>query len=43
MTASLERKNIMTAAYVGSAIILIVITWLSLWVTNKAYSRKWEE
>lgn len=33
----------MTTAWVGSIIIVIIVTWLSLWVTNKAYSRKWEE
>lgn len=33
----------MVTAFVASFIILIIITWLSLWVTKKAYSRKWEE
>jgi heme/copper-type cytochrome/quinol oxidase subunit 4 len=33
----------MVTTYVISFIILIIITWLSLWVTKKAYSRKWDE
>ncbi len=33
----------MVAAYVISAILLVVMIWVLLWVTKKAYSRKWEE
>jgi len=29
--------------YIFTAIITILIAWVSLWVTKKAYSRKWEE
>ncbi|WP_258881238.1 hypothetical protein [Paenibacillus sp. sptzw28] len=29
--------------WVAAVIILIVLTWLTIWVTNKAYSRKWED
>jgi len=25
------------------AVILIVITWLTIWATNKGYSKKWDE
>jgi len=33
----------MTTVWIGSVILLIVIGGLTLWVTNKAYSRKWDE
>lgn len=33
----------MTAVWVGSVIIFLIILGLTIWVTNKAYSRKWEE
>lgn len=33
----------MTSVYVISIIICIVLTALYLWVTKKAYSRKWED
>ncbi len=33
----------MTAAIIGTIIIIALITWVTLWVTRKAYSRKWEE
>lgn len=28
--------------WVASIIIFIILTWMTFWVTNKAYSRKWE-
>jgi len=33
----------MTTVWVGSVILLIVIGGLTIWVTNKAYSKKWDE
>lgn len=24
-------------------VIVIIVAWSSIWVTNKAYSRKWED
>lgn len=30
-------------AIVGSIIIVALITWITLWVTRKAYSKKWDE
>ncbi|WEK52913.1 MAG: hypothetical protein P0Y55_09870 [Candidatus Cohnella colombiensis] len=33
----------MVATYIISIIILILITWLVLGVTKKAYSRRWED
>jgi len=33
----------LTGIWIGSAIIFVVTLGLSVWVTNKAYSRKWEE
>jgi len=29
--------------WIAAAIICAVLIWLTFWVTNKAYSRKWEE
>lgn len=33
----------MLITYIGTIIILALITWLCLWTTKKAYSRKWDE
>jgi len=33
----------MTAVYVISVILFIISTALYLWVTKKAYSRRWED
>jgi hypothetical protein len=33
----------LVTAYVVSGILLVLMIWLLLWVTKKAYSRKWEE
>lgn len=32
----------MTTWYVLSILMTIIMIWLCVWVTNKAYSRKWE-
>jgi len=29
--------------WVSAIIIAIIVTWMTIWVTNKAYSRKWED
>ncbi|GMK42781.1 hypothetical protein DFQ01_13622 [Paenibacillus cellulosilyticus] len=29
--------------WISAAVILVAITWITLWVTKKAYSRKWDE
>lgn len=29
--------------WIGCAIITIIITYLSIWVVNKGYSRRWED
>ncbi|WP_179090255.1 hypothetical protein MHI37_20335 [Paenibacillus sp. FSL H8-0548] len=29
--------------WVASAIIVIVLVWMTIWITNKAYSRRWED
>ncbi len=33
----------MLTTYIFTAIIVLLIAWMSLWVTKKAYSRKWDE
>ncbi len=33
----------MKAAWIASVIIIIFVTWITIWVTNKAYSRRWED
>ncbi|WP_296976008.1 hypothetical protein [Thermobacillus sp. ZCTH02-B1] len=32
-----------TGVWVASFVILVAISWVTFWVTNKAYSRKWED
>lgn len=29
--------------WVGCVIITVIITWMSIWVVNKGYSRRWED
>jgi hypothetical protein len=33
----------MVTTYIIAGVLLILISWLVLWVTKKAYSRKWED
>ncbi len=33
----------MVGTWIVAGIIVIALIWLTLWVTKKAYSRKWEE
>ncbi|MBP3963269.1 MULTISPECIES: hypothetical protein [Paenibacillus] len=32
-----------TGVWIAAAIIAIIVTWMTIWVTNKAYSRRWED
>ncbi|WP_308634078.1 hypothetical protein [Paenibacillus silvisoli] len=29
--------------WIAAAVIAIAVTWITIWVTNKAYSRRWED
>lgn len=29
--------------WIFSGIIVVLLTWMTLWVTKKAYSKKWDE
>ncbi|CAH0122257.1 hypothetical protein PAE9249_04805 [Paenibacillus sp. CECT 9249] len=29
--------------WIASVIIIVLISYITFWVTNKAYSRKWED
>jgi hypothetical protein len=29
--------------WIFSGIIVVLLTWLTLWITKKAYSKKWDE
>ncbi len=33
----------MTTTFIVSGVIAVLLIWMVLWVTKKAYSRKWEE
>lgn len=30
------------AVWVSSIVIIVIITWITIWITNKAYSKKWD-
>ena len=32
-----------TSVWVSSIIVVIVVSWLTFWITNKAYSKRWED
>jgi heme/copper-type cytochrome/quinol oxidase subunit 4 len=32
----------MTGVWILTAIVIIIVVWSTIWVTNKAYSKKWE-
>ncbi|MEK4250524.1 MULTISPECIES: hypothetical protein [Paenibacillus] len=36
-------SDIPTSAWVFSIVIIALVTWVTLWVTKKAYSKKWDE
>jgi hypothetical protein len=29
--------------WIASAIIVVILAWITFWITNKAYSRRWED
>ncbi|WP_337099345.1 hypothetical protein [Paenibacillus sp. YIM B09110] len=29
--------------WIAAAIIVVVLCWMTFWVTNKAYSKKWDD
>jgi hypothetical protein len=35
--------NVPAGVWIFSGIIVVLLTWLTLWVTKKAYSKKWDE
>lgn len=35
--------DVPVGVWVFAAIIVIVLAWMTFWVTNKAYSKRWED
>lgn len=35
--------NVPVGVWIFSAIIVVLLTWLTLWITKKAYSKKWDD
>ena len=35
--------NVPAGVWVFAGIIIVLVTWVTLWVTKKAYSKKWDE
>lgn len=35
--------NVPVGVWIAAVLILIVLAWMTFWVTNKAYSRRWED
>ncbi|GBG06113.1 MULTISPECIES: hypothetical protein [Paenibacillus] len=35
--------NVPGSVWIFSVIIIVLVTWITLWVTRKAYSKKWDE
>lgn len=31
------------SVWIISGIIVVLLTWMTLWVTKKAYSKKWDD
>lgn len=31
------------SAWIAGIIVTVFVIWISIWVTNKAYSRRWED
>ncbi|GKU78321.1 hypothetical protein [Paenibacillus sp. L3-i20] len=31
------------SVWIFSIIIIALVTWITLWITKKAYSKKWDE
>jgi hypothetical protein len=36
-------NDVPAGIWAGSIVILILVVWVTVWVTNKAYSRRWED
>lgn len=35
--------NVPAGVWIFAAIIVVLLTWMTLWVTKKAYSKKWDD
>ncbi|MGG4142349.1 hypothetical protein ABEW34_04385 [Paenibacillus algorifonticola] len=35
--------NVPIGVWIFSGLIVILLTWMTLWVTKKAYSKKWDD
>jgi len=35
--------DIPASVWFFTVVIIVLVTWATLWVTKKAYSKKWEE
>lgn len=35
--------NVPASVWIFSVVIIALITWMTLWVTKKAYSKKWDD
>ncbi|NIK76567.1 DNA-binding helix-hairpin-helix protein with protein kinase domain [Paenibacillus castaneae] len=29
--------------WVVTAVIIVILVWMTIWITNKAYSKRWED
>ncbi|MFC5648818.1 hypothetical protein ACFPYJ_06690 [Paenibacillus solisilvae] len=29
--------------WISAAIIIVILSWMIFWITNKAYSKRWED
>lgn len=39
----MTMSEIPASAWIFTIVIIVLVTWVTLWVTKKAYSRKWDE
>lgn len=37
------NMDVPVGVWIASALIIVVLAWITFWVTNKAYSRRWED
>ncbi|CAM4142448.1 hypothetical protein PAAL109150_12585 [Paenibacillus alkaliterrae] len=35
--------DVPAGVWIFSGIIVVLLTWITLWVTKKAYSKKWDD
>lgn len=35
--------NVPMGVWISAIVIVALLTWMTIWVTNKAYSKKWED